>query len=194
MMPSCCLLQLSCSQINVWWSQNIFSRVLHLSIVHNDQFSSLFVMISSRKKYCVHADITFKKFPYWSADTQPSSDTCADAVELNYKYVCNTASNMAWLLLLKLKLSCAVVTLLRNTENTDTIELLFSPGLGQAAQADGPFGMQSQKTCVFLTSLKCGWRDSCSFAMDLTWMMKSRKQVTAPRIIFHYMQAKISLR
>lgn len=57
-------------------------------------------MISSRKKHCVHADIASKKFPHWSTDTQSRSDARANAVELNYRYVCNTANNMAWFLLL----------------------------------------------------------------------------------------------
>jgi len=74
-------------------------------------------------------------------------------------------------------------------EETDAIELLFSPGLGQEAQADGPFGIQSQNTCMFLISLKCGWQKWCSSVMDLPCMMKSRKQVTAPRIILHYIEA-----
>jgi len=52
-------------------------------------------MISSRRKHCVHADVTPKKFPHWNTETQPSSDALAKAVELNYRYVCNTANNVA---------------------------------------------------------------------------------------------------
>lgn len=58
-----------------------------------------------------------------------------------------------------------------DTEETDTTEFLFCPGLGQAAQAGGPFRIQSQNTGIFLISFKCGWQDILQMwlAIQLWW-------------------------
>lgn len=114
-------------------------------------------MISSRKKHPVHAGITFKKLPHCSTDTQPSSEEWTDAVELQ---ICLCYNNMAiiWVLQIFFIVTETVVCSC-DTEETDTTELLFCAGLGQAAQADGPFRIQSQNTGIFLISFICGWQD-----------------------------------
>lgn len=180
--PLCYLRQLSGSQISAWESQDVFSCILFGTIVHRcsvPQRNTLSMLVLPSK----------------------NCPTGAHRAQLRCLCRCWRVTNMfvvlavIWLLnVFFYFIVTEIVVCSCDTEKTDTTELLFCVGLGQAAQADGPFRIQSQNSGIFLISLKCGWQDKHSAVMDLPWTMKSRRALPAHGVAFHDFKAKSSLR